>query len=298
MHWKRRSGRNSETEGMEMDRNMEKKTDTKMLLEFTDSYREQTFYRGGSFIRMDLSGIRGTDSYLDEMAREEILGRIRSYGAEGIHFFDSGNYHYMSRLFTGLIDEDFILVDFDHHTDMQIPAFGLELLSCGSWLRHALMEEPHLKKVLLIGPPAEMIRETAQDLTEEFGDRIETIPEEEIGAAQAGESGPLMEKLRRLFTGNALPVYFSVDKDVFSVDILRTNWDQGILGEDLFFEILRICAGYEMRGGCSQTESEGANRRIIGMDVCGEFPAFAGGDAEAAGENDRMNGKLAKLKLR
>ena len=293
--------------GMNMDSNMQKTSDTKMLLEFTDSYREQTFYRRGAFIRMDLSGIRGTDSYLDEMAREEILDRIRSYGAEGIHFFDSGNYHYMSRLFTGLIDEDFILVDFDHHTDMQIPAFGLELLSCGSWLRHALMEEPHLKKVLLIGPPAEMIRETAQDLTEEFGDRIVTIPEEEIAAAQAGEDGAMKEKLRRLFTENPLPVYFSVDKDVFSVDILRTNWDQGVLEEELFFEILRICAGHELRReeGCAETaaanemtgKEPAGPRRIIGMDVCGEFPASAGGDADAAEQNDRMNRKLAELDL-
>ena len=48
------------------------------------------------------------------------LGRAQ----EGIHFLDSGNYHYVSKIWMEKIEEEFELLVLDHHTDMQPPMFG------------------------------------------------------------------------------------------------------------------------------------------------------------------------------
>ena len=37
----------------------------------------------------------------------------------GIHFLDSGNYHYVTGIMTEQIKQGFSLILFDHHTDMQ-----------------------------------------------------------------------------------------------------------------------------------------------------------------------------------
>ena len=45
---------------------------------------------------------------------------------------------------------DFILVVFDHHSDMMQPMFD-DILSCGSWILNSLENNKYLKKVILIG---------------------------------------------------------------------------------------------------------------------------------------------------
>ena len=107
------------------------------VLFFTDAYEKQGFYREMEREGWDVSciscrGMEGTNCYCDEAAAEEIRERIRPFGAGGLHFLDSGNYHYVSRLWLELVTEPFDLLVFDHHTDMQEPAFG-GILSCGGW---------------------------------------------------------------------------------------------------------------------------------------------------------------------
>lgn len=48
------------------------------------------------------------------------------------------------------IKQDFILVVFDHHSDMVQPLFD-DILSCGSWILNSIENNEHLKKVVLIG---------------------------------------------------------------------------------------------------------------------------------------------------
>ena len=59
--------------------------------------------------------------YCSDAAAAEIHRRIDPYGTRGIHFLDSGNYHYVTKIMTDRIDEPFSLILFDHHTDMQSP---------------------------------------------------------------------------------------------------------------------------------------------------------------------------------
>lgn len=56
----------------------------------------------------------------------------------------------MSKFWTDRIREDFVLILFDHHTDMQPSRFG-ELLSCGSWVKDVMDENPFVRKVVIIG---------------------------------------------------------------------------------------------------------------------------------------------------
>ena len=94
---------------------------------------------------IDCADIPGTDCYCDDEAAEVIRKRIADAGvtdARGIHFFDNGNYHYMSKIWTDMVQENFSLVVFDHHPDMQEPRFG-NILSCGGWVKKVIEKTPH-----------------------------------------------------------------------------------------------------------------------------------------------------------
>ena len=93
------------------------------------------------------------DIALDD-AQEEIRKRIQEYSYEGIHFLDSGNYHYLSKFWLEKVQQPFSLILFDHHTDMQPSAF-FGLLSCGSWVKEVLETNPYVKEVCVVGPPKE-----------------------------------------------------------------------------------------------------------------------------------------------
>ena len=115
------------------------------ILDFTGVYSFQPFMQGlkgdsrlvsatsnAEILYIDCADISGTDCYCDDEAVETIRKRIADAGikdASGIHFFDNGNYHYMSKIWTDMVQEPFSLVVFDHHPDMQAPRFGNILLS-------------------------------------------------------------------------------------------------------------------------------------------------------------------------
>ena len=103
----------------------------------------------------DLRELRGTDGYLDpetEQFLEAELGRKKeTKELPRIRLLDSGNYHYMTRLWLTRMDQPFCLLVYDNHTDMQPPAFG-GILSCGGWIAAALEELENLKYVILVGP--------------------------------------------------------------------------------------------------------------------------------------------------
>ena len=103
------------------------------LMNFSHVYENEKFYLSEEYNWVDCTNINGTNGYCDESALAILKEKVQAIKAEGIHFIDSGNYHYISHLWLEKIVEDFILVVFDHHSDMMRPAFG-DILSCGSWL--------------------------------------------------------------------------------------------------------------------------------------------------------------------
>ena len=139
-----------------------------VIMNFTGAYEKQEFYGDLGAVWLDLRDIQGTNCYCDEEAEAAIKNlfnngschgraapaikeRIRPMGPFGIHFLDSGNYHYVSKIWLDKVEGEFELLVFDHHTDMQMPIFG-NILSCGGWIQAALDTNTGLKRVYLAGP--------------------------------------------------------------------------------------------------------------------------------------------------
>ncbi len=156
-------------------------------------------YEGYEGEYVDCSSISGTNCYCDELAKEELRQKIASFGPKGVHFFDSGNYHYVSLLWLEKVEEDFALVLFDNHPDMQPPSFG-DITSCGGWVKEAIETLPHLKRVYMVGVDEELLSE------------LEPLPSQVV---------------RGLPQDEALPIYISLDKDVLSCEYAKTDWSQG-----------------------------------------------------------------------
>ena len=159
------------------------------VMNFSGVYGRQSFFEGREAEWLDCSDVSGTNCYCDPESEREIRRRIGERGPEGIHFLDSGNYHYLSKLWTDLIREPFELVVFDNHTDMQPPMFG-DILSCGGWVQAALEENKLLRRVILIGPPERAFEEAEAG---SWGLRVAWVSREEL---LAGESaGRVAESL-------------------------------------------------------------------------------------------------------
>ena len=99
-----------------------------VIMNFSGIYKEQQFYRNHAEMQEDISWLEvqdlpGSNCYCDEEAQNRILDDIKNYTGNGIHFIDSGNYHYVSRLWLSKMEHPFRLLVFDNHTDMQLPAF-------------------------------------------------------------------------------------------------------------------------------------------------------------------------------
>ena len=109
-----------------------------VIMNFTNVYKEEAFARHSpDFAWIDCTHLSGTDCYCDAEGAAAICRLIAAYPPEGIHFIDSGDYHYLTKFWTDKITEPFSLIVFDHHPDMQLPLFE-EMLSCGSWVKDVI----------------------------------------------------------------------------------------------------------------------------------------------------------------
>ena len=178
-------------------------------------------YEGCDGEYVDCRSIQGTNCYCDDIAKEELRQKIASFGPEGVHFIDSGNYHYVSLLWLEKIEEDFALVLFDNHPDMQPPSFG-DITSCGGWVKEAIETLPHLKRVYMVGVDEELLME------------LEPLPE---------------VVHRGLPQEEDLPIYISLDKDVLSCEYARTDWSQGQMELSELLNIIRgLLTNYRIIG--------------------------------------------------
>ena len=208
-----------------------------VIMNFTGVYENQEFYQDLGAVWLELGDIQGTNCYCDEEAEAAIKERISLMEPSGIHFLDSGNYHYVSKIWLDKIEEEFELLVFDHHTDMQMPMFG-NILSCGGWIQAALDTNTRLKRVYLAGPPS-MEAEADRE-------RVVGINEEELKTPGC---------ISRHLKNSELPLYISLDKDILTRSCAITNWDQGEA------QLEDVLACIKESASC---------RSIIGVDVCGE----------------------------
>lgn len=216
------------------------KREEDIVLDFSNIYPNDIDKLAKGLKRIDLRDISGTNMYCTEEAANQIRKRLEAVSPCGIHFLDSGNYHYVTLFFTEKIREPFSLILFDHHTDMQKPLFP-QLLSCGSWAGELIRRNGYLKQLILVGPKKGSTERTNFDLKEKI-----------IWLGEKDKENFLKE-LKRI--DMSLPIYISIDKDVLSPSYARTNWNQGDMSigilEKLLLEVFR-------------------HQKVIGVDICGE----------------------------
>ncbi len=205
----------------------------------------------GTYI--DMTALDGTTFFCEDEASMAIRKAIEKQPLSGIHWIDSGDYHYVSLFWLERIQEPFVLLMMDHHTDMQESAFGAGILSCGSWLLQSLRTLPMMKKVILVGPPDE----NAADEVRGFEEKVLWIKEYELEESM----NKIRQELKRY------PVYISFDKDILAERWCHSGWSQGDMRPETAVELIRL-AYHESR--------------VIGIDICGETPPKDGGFEEAA----------------
>jgi arginase family enzyme len=246
------------------------------------AYLHQDFYQG--FAQVNCMDVPGTNGYCDEGAKRRIRKRLADFSGEGIHFLDSGNYHYLSLLWMEKLCRPFSLVLFDHHPDMQLPSFG-EITSCGGWVREAMETLPLLQQVYLVGVPYSTLRDLM--LAEEMELLESTEPQEERRHPSLREYLDA-ERQPRLHLGieklaeDTNPIYLSFDKDILGPDDCRCDWDQGDMDWQEASRLLE-----QIRQG----------HVLLGMDVCGEDSSWQILDNEELQQVCRINEKTNRRLL-
>ena len=226
-------------------------TTNHLILDFSHVYCDEKIPKNDKVHWLDCSDITECDLYCSKRAEEEIRARIAPYGIHGIHFLDSGNYHYVTGIMTALIKQKFSLILLDHHTDMQKPMIE-QMTSCGDWAGKVLKTNPWLQQLILIGPQESDILQIYREKEglvsdEELQEKLITFSEEEI---QSVEDGNKISGIKR-----NLPVYISIDKDILDEEYSETNWSQGKMPLPV---LERLLMPFLTSGN------------ILGIDICGE----------------------------
>lgn len=241
-----------------------------VITNFSGIYKNQNFYKNYAEEEIswtELSDLSGCNCYCDAEASDRIRKEIQAFTGKGLHFIDSGNYHYMTRLWLEKLQIPFRLLVFDNHTDMQPPAFG-GLLSCGGWIAASLEELPLLQEVILVGPDEEAYTQVEPDLQQ----KVLFLSREKLNTMTAEEKEGFFNNL-----SEDLPLYVSVDKDVLCKGDASTTWSQGDMHLSELMSFLELVL---------------ERQNILGMDVCGEC------DMDSCSEdflNDHANEAILRL---
>lgn len=241
-----------------------------VIMNFSGIYKNQNFYKNYAEEEKfwtELSDLSGCNCYCDAEASDRIRKEIQAFTGKGLHFIDSGNYHYMTRLWLEKLQIPFRLLVFDNHTDMQPPAFG-GLLSCGGWIAASLEELPLLQEVILVGPDEEAYTQVEPDLQQ----KVLFLSREKLSTMTAEEKEGFFNNL-----SEDLPLYVSVDKDVLCKGDASTTWSQGDMHLSELMSFLELVL---------------ERQNILGMDVCGEC------DMDSCSEdflNDHANEAILRL---
>ena len=271
---------------------------------------------------LDCTKIVGTDCYCDDEAINkinEIIDNAESNNASenrskskcgnvsAIHFFDNGNYHYMSKLWTDKIQEPFTLIVFDHHPDMQPPRFG-GILSCGGWVLEVLEKNKFIQNAIIIGVADRLVEEIQQEFAapsdtssnqNNLLQKVTFIRESEVTSLSSLDKSQMLASempmqalslhspytfvadrlssfVFRLSSPHSL--YVSIDKDALAPTYAATNWDQGSLSVESLKKIITELA---------------ANHKILGIDICGERSQdFEGNEYHTIQDADSINNAL------
>jgi hypothetical protein len=200
------------------------------------------------------------DRALHELRAVVDRARPRSPGP---FFLGSGDFHHLSLMLLRRISCTIDVVVLDNHPDNMRYPFGVH---CGSWVHHAV-RLPWVRHVDVLGI-------TSSDVSgrHAWENHLGALRRNRLTywcvgvdtrwAAWAGLNDcirsfdtprAMVESFVERRSRAATQVYVSIDKDVFGPEVVRTNWDQGLLTESQARDALLPLAG-----------------SVIGSDVTGE----------------------------
>ena len=234
-----------------------------LVLDFTHIYDDEHIRKSDKFHWLDLSTLTGCDMYCSHASEIQLGKMIDEYGINGIHFIDSGNYHYITKIMTDKINKKFSLVLYDHHTDMQKPMVE-GMTSCGDWAAQVIEQNENLEQLILVGASEADI----QQINVKNQSKLITFSAEELRNNSGREKLDLIE--------TDVPFYISIDKDILDKHYIETNWSQGHMSLGMLEHLLKFFL---------------KDKKIIGVDICGEcqiglpFPEYIEAEEKNAETN-------------
>lgn len=162
----------------------------------------------------------------------------------------SGDFHHLTLLFLEALQEPYLLIVFDNHTDCSLfpPKYH-----CGNWVYHAA-KSPLCRRVIHIGATQGLNwRDRYGGLHQlEKSDKLVIIPGRKRHATALLQE---CEQQFQIYQQWGMPIYVSIDKDVLCAKQAATDWENGHMEIDLLTHLIKILA---------------VKFRIIGADITGE----------------------------
>ncbi|GAA0723193.1 hypothetical protein GCM10009105_34990 [Dokdonella soli] len=189
--------------------------------------------------------------------------------AHGTVFLGSGDYHHLTwpLIERRATDGPFEIVVFDNHPDNMRFPFGVH---CGSWVRKVALL-PFVEHVHVLGISSgdvsaahaweNYLAPLRRGKLSYWTVGVDTRWAARFGLASAFRAfdtpAALIERFIDERGASKRPVYLSIDKDVLSPDVARTNWDQGRLSDADLIHVIDRLAG-----------------TLIGSDITGDISAY------------------------
>jgi len=195
-----------------------------------------------------------------------------------LHLLGSGDFHHLAVLLMETAREPVTVIHIDNHPDWVRLA---PRWHCGSWVNQAL-RLPLVRRVITLGVCSDdLVRPDLKggNLPALADGRIVLLPWQHApsrvlwrvadGPGHRYENGQLMwtnmaeigvtKALDAIISSIETPaIWLSIDKDVLAESEALTNWDQGQMPLAALTQIIAAV---------------GAQKRIVGTDICGEFSA-------------------------
>lgn len=205
--------------------------------------------------------------------RRELDQCLPAPGAHGTVLMGSGDFHHLSLPLIARAaqaappGQPLRVLVFDNHPDNMRFPFGVH---CGSWVQavSALPGVAHVHVVGISSPDIGWRHAWENRLGPLYRGKlsywsvgVDTRWAGWLGLARAfrhfDDPASLIEALCRELVAAPQPTYLSIDKDVLSVDVVTTNWDQGRLDEAMLNRAIDTLRG-----------------RIVGSDITGDVSAY------------------------
>ncbi|MHC8324215.1 arginase family protein [Pseudomonas sp. GB2N2] len=199
-----------------------------------------------------------------------------------IFFVGSGDYHHLTPAFLTDLPEPASLIHFDNHPDW---VHFAPRRHCGSWVNMAL-KLPNIQRIVTLGPCSDDLQNPqlkGGNLSALRRGALQLFPWQHPPSkvwGRVGDGAGHRQQENLLHWRNlaeldwadflqqliaSLPtqaVWITIDKDVLASEDAATNWDQGGMRLSHLLQAIRQLA---------------ASKRILGIDICGEYarPAYS-----------------------